>query len=255
MPLTRSHFPDSCFMRIPRSCSWTSLCIGGFLCAVFIVPPVVCGQDIVDRGLWLALFSQGELDIPATDTENLLWWYDTHARFFGGPFPEFQGIVRPGMGYKLSDNHSMWLGYAWVRDVLPELDVEENRIWQQWGWTEEFGDISTLWRSRLEQRFVSVGPQVGWRFRQLLRASKPLQNHPRLTWVAWDEIFFHLRNTDWGAVAGYNQNRVFVGMGVTPRAGSPWRTEVGYLYQQIDVPFDGANLSNHILSVNIYYNP
>ena len=123
----------------------------------------------------------------------------------------------------------MWLGYAWVRDVLPELDVEENRIWQQWGWTEEFGDISTLWRSRLEQRFVSVGPQVGWRVRQLLRASKPLENHPRLTWVAWDEIFFHLRNTDWGAVAGYNQNRVFVGMGVTPRAGSPWRTEVGYL--------------------------
>jgi len=245
-------------MTLPLPYCATGLAIATLcaaLCAHLSLPATARGADIHDHGFWLALFSQGELDLPATDTEKLLWWYDTHARFFGGQLPEFQGIVRPGMGYKLNDNHSVWLGYAWVRDILPALDVYENRIWEQWGWTEEFGDISTLARSRLEQRFVSVGPQVGWRFRQLLRASKPLQNHPRLTWVAWDEIFFHLRNTEWGAVAGYNQNRVFVGMGVTPRKGSPWRTEVGYLYQQINIPFDGANLSNHILSVNIYFNP
>ncbi|MFL2863152.1 MAG: hypothetical protein ACJ0BJ_11255 [Pirellulales bacterium] len=29
-------------------------------------------------------------------------------------------------------------------------------------------------------------------------------------------MFFHLRDTDWGAVTGYNQNRVFVGMGRIP---------------------------------------
>ena len=245
MTLPRRYFVQ----RIPVVTLWALFCLA------VLLPRTARSSDIVDHGLWLALFSQGELDIPATDTENLLWWYDTHARFFDGPFSEFQGIVRPGIGYRYNDNHSLWLGYAWVRDVLPDLEVEENRIWQQWGWTEEFGDIKTLWRSRLEQRFVSAGPQVGWRFRQLLRAAKPLKNHPRLTWVAWDEIFFHLRQTDWGAVPGYNQNRVFVGMGVTPRKGSPWRAEVGYLYQQIDIPFDGANLSNHILAVNLFFNP
>ncbi|HBK73086.1 MAG TPA: DUF2490 domain-containing protein, partial [Planctomycetaceae bacterium] len=106
-----------------------------------------------------------------------------------------------------------------------------------------------------EQRFVSAGAQVGWRFRQLVRAQKPLEHHSDLLWVAWDEIFLHLRDTDWGAVTGYNQNRVFVGMGRIPNKRSPWRTEIGYLYQQIDIPEDGADLNNHILSVNFYFNP
>jgi len=97
--------------------------------------------------------------------------------------------------------------------------------------------------------------EVGWRFRQLVRAQKPFEHHPDLLWVAWDEIFFHLRDTDWGAVTGYNQNRVFVGIGRIPNKRSPWRTEIGYLYQQIDIPEDSDDLNNHILSINFYFNP
>ena len=97
MTLPRHYFAH----RFAIGTLWTALCLA------LLLPGTAYSNDIVDRGLWLALFSQGELDIPATDTENLLRWYDTHARFFGGPFPEFQGIVRPGIGYQYNDNHSL----------------------------------------------------------------------------------------------------------------------------------------------------
>ena len=88
----------------------------------------------------------------------------------------------------------------------------------------------------------------------MIRLQRPFRGHDKLMWVAWDEIFFHLNNTDWGARTGYNQNRVFVGIGREPRLTGRRRTEIGYLYQQINVPEDGADLSNHILSVNIFLN-
>ena len=116
-----------------------------------------------------------------------------------------------------------------------------------------FGDVSAVFRSRLEQRFVSVGAQAGWRFRQMIRFQKPVAKNPRLLWVAWDEIFYHLRDTDWGARTGYNQNRIFVGLGRTASSNSRLRTEIGYLYQQIEIPEDGADLSNHILSINVFF--
>mgnify|MGYP002046651394 CR=1 FL=1 len=192
---------------------------------------------------------------PRIQSENSLWWPDAHWRYSGDDLVFIQGIIRPGIGRRLNDENSIWAGYAWIGERIPGFDIHENRFWQQWITTRQRGDVSFQFRSRLEQRFVSAGAQVGWRFRQLVRAQKPLEHHPDLLWVAWDEIFFHLRDTDWGAVTGYNQNRVFVGMGRIPNKRSPWRTEIGYLYQQIDIPEDGADLNNHILSVNFYFNP
>ena len=243
-----------CIPKSARSLSlnWLSGTLVFFLCAA---GPSALGQALVDEGIWTAYFSQGELNGPRIQSDNSLWWLDAHWRYSGDEFLFTQGIIRPGIGKRLNDENSIWAGYAWIGEQIPDFDIHENRFWQQWMTTRQRGDVAFQFRSRLEQRFVSAGAQVGWRFRQLVRAQKSLKHYPNLLWVAWDEIFFHLRDTDWGAVTGYNQNRVFVGMGRMPHKRSPWRTEIGYLYQQIDVPEDGADLSNHILSVNFYFNP
>ena len=217
-------------------------------CAPFV-------HAVQDAGIWTAYLSQGQFSGPRIQSDDALWWLDAHWRYSGDDFVFTQGIIRPGIGRRLNDKNSVWAGYAWIGERIPGFDIHENRFWQQWITTRQQGDVSFQFRSRLEQRFVSAGAQVGWRFRQLVRAQKPLEHHSDLLWVAWDEIFFHLRDTDWGAVTGYNQNRVFVGMGRIPNKRSPWRTEIGYLYQQIDIPEDGADLNNHILSVNFYFNP
>ena len=245
------------FCRITKaarslSLVWLSGTLVFTLCAA---SPSAFGQALVDEGIWTAYFSQGELNGPRIQSDNSLWWLDAHWRYSGDEFLFTQGIIRPGIGKRLNNKNSIWAGYAWIGEQIPGFDIHENRFWQQWITTRQRGDVSFQFRSRLEQRFVSAGAQVGWRFRQLVRAQKPLKHRSDLLWVAWDEIFFHLRDTDWGAVTGYNQNRVFVGMGRIPHKRSPWRTEIGYLYQQIDVPEDGADLSNHILSVNFYFNP
>jgi hypothetical protein len=211
--------------------------------------------QIQDTGLWLGAFSQGQFNPKGLEDARTRWWFDGNARFLGDEFELFQGVVRPGLGYQLTENQTAWLGYAWIGESLPDLSFHENRIWEQWSLTRDRGDVTMQFRSRLEQRFVSLGDDVGWRYRQMVRVQKPIERNPNLLWVAWDEVFFHLNNTDWGARTGYNQNRLFVGIGRTPPSRSGRRTEIGYLYQQIQVAEDGADLSNHILSINFFFSP
>lgn len=210
--------------------------------------------QIQDAGLWLGAFAQGELSSPSLRDKNARWWFDANTRFLGEDYPLLQSVIRPGIGRQLNDEQSVWVGYAWIGESIPGIDFHENRIWEQWGLTRDYSDMTVLFRSRLEQRFVSVGSDAGWRFRQMIRVQRPFMSHEKMIWVAWDEIFFHLNNTDWGAQTGYNQNRLFVGIGRKSRLTGHRRTEIGYLYQQIKVPEDGANLSNHILSINVFLN-
>ena len=230
----------------------------GILAVSCVLAPVLespAHGQIQDTGLWLGAFSQGQFNFKDLEDARTRWWFDGNARFLGDDFELFQGVVRPGLGYQLNEEQTAWVGYAWIGESLPDLTFHENRIWEQWTLTRERGDMTIQLRSRLEQRFVSLGDDVGWRFRQMLRLQKPIERYPNLLWVAWDEIFFHLNDTDWGARTGYNQNRLFIGLGRTPPTRSIRRTEIGYLYQQIQVAEDGADLSNHILSINFFLSP
>ncbi len=228
------------------------LAVSCVLASIFESPAQ--GQ-VQDAGLWLGAFSQGQLSPKGLEDARTRWWFDGNARFLGDDFELFQGVVRPGLGYQLTEEQTAWMGYAWIGESLPDLTFHENRIWEQWSLARDHGDVTIQLRSRLEQRFVSLGDDVGWRFRQMLRLQKPIERYPNLLWVAWDEIFFHLNDTDWGARTGYNQNRLFIGLGRTPPTRSSRRTEIGYLYQQIQVAEDGADLSNHILSINFFLSP
>ncbi len=164
-----------------------------------------------------------------------------------------QSIVRPGVGYSLSERATIWAGYGWIRtSPLASTDFDEHRIWQQLTWSRTSDLLKFAYRSRLEQRFVETGDDLGWRFRQLVRAQHELPSFPHLTLVTWDELFFHLNDTDWGAESGFNQNRVFAGFGWKCDLQSRWRTEIGYLNQAINVP--GRNDRNHhIVSINFYH--
>jgi hypothetical protein len=106
----------------------------------------------------------------------------------------------------------------------------------------------------LEQRLLETGSDTGWRFRQLVSVRRPIECEPRLSLVVWDELFIHLNDTDWGANAGFNQNRIFVGFGFKCDPDSPYRVEVGYLNQFVNRSA-GADLSNHLLSINFYWSP
>jgi hypothetical protein len=224
------------------------------IAAISIAPRAVVAQTTNDAGLWTAVLASGDLNLHAEDSK-WRWWFDGQMRFFDDNDGFGQSLVRPGVGYKLMDKLTVWSGYAWIHtNPDPSPNFEEHRIWQQVTWTHKFDPTTLDLRSRFEQRFVETGDDTGLRFRQSVALRRPVGFAPQFTWVATDEFFFHLNDTDWGARAGFDQNRAFLGVGWRPSPEHTWRVEVGYLNQFIDrnAPTD---VSNHLLSVNLYWNP
>ena len=224
----------------------------GWACVVFMClvggANTCLAQVTDDGGAWLALFSQGDVG-----ESRFRWWFDGHARFLDDTDGFNQSIVRPGFGYALTDHAAVWAGYGWIRtSPLVGPDFDEDRVWQQLTWSRRHEALTLALRSRLEQRFIETGSDTGWRIRQLVRLQHGLPASQHFTLVAWDELFIHLNDTDWGAESGFNQNRVFVGLGWTPGPKAKWRTEIGYLNQFIRRKSAGDRY-NHILSVNWFW--
>jgi hypothetical protein len=224
---------------------------------MFVAPGEAYGQTIDDTGQWLALFARGDLGHEGDGywSDRLKWWFDGHARFFDDTDGFGQSIVRPGIGYALTESAAVWMGYGWIRSSPGSgPDFDEHRIWQQLTWSTEFAPYTLGLRSRLEQRIVETGSETGWRFRQLVSLRRPVPCVPPLSLVVWDEAFFHLNDTDWGAESGFDQNRLFLGFGYKCDPDSPSRVEIGYLNQYVNRS-GRDDLSNHLLSMNFYWSP
>lgn len=207
-----------------------------------------------DTGLWTAVFAQGDLYFHAEDTK-WRWWFDSQLRFFHDDDGFGQSLVRPGVGYKLTDKLTVWSGYAWAyTEQGSSPGTNENRVWEQVTWSHDFNPTMLSLRSRFEQRFMENGDDTGLRFRQSFGLRRPISFAPKFTWVASDEVFFHLNDTDWGTRAGLDQNRTFFGVGWNPAPDHPWRLEVGYLNQFVNRS-TGDDTSNHLLTVNLFWNP
>jgi hypothetical protein len=223
-----------------------------FLVAAMLETSAARASTEHDKGLWLMIASQGAVDRDSPTLSRLRWWFDGHARFFEETDGYGQSIVRPGLGWAVTENSTLWFGYGWIRDSPAEgPDRDENRIWQQWTTSFSLAKAAFSWRSRLEQRFIEGKDDMGWRFRQFIKVIQPIAFGSHLRLVAYDEIFFALNDTDWGARAGFDQNRFFAGLSWQFVPGRS--VEVGYLNQFIQKS-GPENLMNNILSINFLVN-
>ena len=117
-------------------------------------------------------------------------------------------------------------------------------------WSSRLNQINFLSRTRLEQRFRDGGDDTGWRLRQFFKFTYPLPNKPSVSLVGYDEMFFALNNTDWGAKSGFDRNRLFLGAAWVLGKKGRW-AEIGYLNQYVNKA-SGRNLMEHILSVSVF---
>ncbi|MGE7414624.1 DUF2490 domain-containing protein [Methylobacterium tarhaniae] len=162
-----------------------------------------------------------------------------------------QLIVRPAIGWKISDSVTVYQGYARVENTpLGQRAFSEDRSFQQVGWEiGTFERVKLSSRTRFEQRFQTNGRDTGFRLRQMLRAAMPLTEEKRgVAAVAWTEAFVALNDTDWGARAGFDRIRTFVGLEL-PLQG-PSTLEVGYMNQTVHAPASRVTM-DHIISVNV----
>ena len=211
--------------------------------ALMLAPINLAAAD--DFQLWTAVSAKG----PVNEDGRFLVWFDGHARFRDDAGDLGVSILRPGLGWRLNRDLSVWAGYARVISRQENrADVEENRLWQQATYNvgEALGG-SVTGRSRLEQRFIDGGGDTGWRVRQSFRYSRPLIGTP-LSAVVSNETFIALNDTDWGAASGYDQSRNFVG--VNYKATDHLALESGYMLNHIRRE-NAADAFNHVVSVSL----
>ena len=96
---------------------------------------------------------------------------------------------------------------------------------------------------------METGSDVGWRFRQMFKASVPMAYD--FSFVLSDEYFANINKTNYGADEGFDQNRAFAGIGYN--FDKKIKTEIGYMNQYIRKP-NSADRMSDILSVNLYLN-
>jgi hypothetical protein len=205
-----------------------------------------------DGGSWLQIVGEGSLKAVDPKLEKGRIWLEGQSRFDDDWKHWYQGMVRAAVGYSLSDRATIWAGYTW----LPTQNVGKDYISQQDVWPAFRyvlpTDIGTFtFRTMVESNFLQ-GDDVRFRPRQMLRFMHPLDFEPRLSLIAWDEFFIRVNSTKSGGQSGFDQNRVFAGLGWS--FNQSFRAEAGYLNQYLDDATHTDNTMHHLIMGSLYIN-
>jgi hypothetical protein len=223
-----------------RACRRSSILVGLFL----LLSLELSAEQ--DAAAWLVTNVSTQLGQRAS--ANL----EIQHRFIDNASDFSQRLIRPSVTYRLNDTFTVTAGYA---HILTDLDgrqpFSENRPWQQLGYSiygNDYG-LNVSGRTRLEQRFVELGDDVGWRVRQMLRVELPFQEKGQTKGVLWNETFVGLNSTSWGQRNDLDQSRTFLGV-MTPVTENI-QVEAGYLNQWINRP--GEDLINHAFATYLNF--
>jgi Protein of unknown function (DUF2490) len=214
--------------------------LGGLLFSMMLVGERSArAQTRTETQYWSSALLMARITGEKPADPGISGWFDVHARFGED---RNTAIVRPAIGYRFSGLVSGWLGYAWTPTWIDDGPaLHEHRIWQQALVQGTEGILRYQIRPRLEQRFRADRDDVGVRFRLFLRSNWRLTSKFPLDIALWDELFLGLNETVWGQVAGYDQNRVFLGLSYTFGVA---RVEAGYL-NSVSRRLDGSWLIQH----------
>lgn len=210
--------------------------------ALMVATPAVAEED---GQAWGAILAQGSIK------GDLIFWAEAQTRFTDDASRLGQVILRPAIGLRLAKDTTAHLGYAYVRsDPATGAVTNEHRIWEQliFPIARNSRGLYVWGRSRIEQRFVEGRSDTGWRLRQFVRAQMPLRRGGKVSGVVFSEVFYAANTTDFGARAGLDQWRNFVGLSLP--VGKGLALEPGYLNQTIFRP--GPDRSNHIFSTTLF---
>ena len=230
-------------MRFPTRTS-VSAAIFVLICLL----PAAAQATEDDIGIW-AIFSTTDAFDTESGPSRWRYWFDAQARYFDIGSGVNQYVLRPGVGYDISSNMSVWAGYGYFHSRSASgATITENRFWQQLSWNvARMGGGELSMRARLEERSLSSGDDLGLVLRYMAKYVKPIGESKGIDLIFSLEPFFKLNDTDWGGDTGLGQVRTVIGVGwkLTPKAG----IETGYMNQYI-LRDNAGNLMNHIAVVN-----
>lgn len=210
-----------------------------FLLAVLLYAAPSTAQIISDGRVWWNVTAQER----AGTASPWRWYMEVQGRYRDGLSDFDQLILRPAVGYDITNRSSLWAGYGYTPGY-PETGgvFTENRAWQQYLWNGPALGGVVQSRTRVEQRSIEGNDALSWRFRQFGRITKPVSPRAGLAVVVWNELFVHVNDTS-RTPAGVDQNRLFVGVGISLAPSA--RLEVGYVNQAIRGGPAAAHRMNH----------
>jgi hypothetical protein len=212
-----------------------------------IVPAIAIATED-ETGLWAILSSTDAFE-TASGTSRWQYWFDAQLRFVDLGSGASQYVLRPGVGYDISDNMSVWAGYGYFHSrTASGATVTEDRYWQQLVWNVARLSGGTLsMRARLEQRSISRGDDLGWVLRYMAKFVRPIGDAEDVEMFFSIEPFFDLVDTDWAGQSGFRAIRTAAGIGwkLSPKL----TIETGYMHHYTHVD-NAENRANHLGVVN-----
>lgn len=216
------------------------------LISMLLQSGTVFSDPVEDGGYWFNLRLQGKLPI-----KNIYWNMDTSPRFRNeGKYIDAL-YLRPSIFYKPNPKTSIWLGHDTViGHPQGKPTYQESRWWEQFQYQfDPIANFTATNRMRLEERERADFHDTGYRLRQMVKISKPLNQHPNLSLSVYDEVFINIDDTDWGAKRGFDQNRLFLGMNW--KVNERCQLETGYLNQVVKKT--SRSLENHIIATALRF--
>lgn len=225
-----------------------------FFALLLLLGSVVFGQESPaadghvedDLGFWAPV----TLILPLDERKRLSAWVQVEPRLDDNLRGMHQLIVLPGVSYQLKD----WIALEGAYGYFPGWPESGGMLWehrliQQTTLSKKFGKLKTVLRARIEERFIETAEDPSVRNRYRLLLEHPIKHSPWYI-TGFDEFFINLNSPENGPKAGYDQNRVYLGIG--RYLGKKRLAQVDGGYQLVHQNFRGhPDLFRHIIMLRV----
>ncbi len=160
-----------------------------------------------------------------------------------------ENLLMGQVGYRLSRNASIWLGYAhdWIHP-LNGTAFQESRVYEDFLWQQNVAGFKLTSRTRMDERINQSSGASGYRARQFFKVSHSLPVKGLSAYIG-DEVLFYVDKNHFGK-RGFSENRLLAGFNY--QLTSAFGLNLGYLGQYVDTKH-GANLFTHNLLAGVSY--
>ncbi|MGV3512573.1 MAG: DUF2490 domain-containing protein [Novosphingobium sp.] len=184
-----------------------------------------------DTQLWLAATAM--VDVPRSEGRApLVVMADTQYRYFDDAARLGQNQFRGSLGIRVNRTTALSQGYVYTR-TSPSAGVvtHEHRPFQQamFRLAGNGKGTTVIGRTRIEERFLEGSGDMALRARQWVRVNAPLGGG--FVAIGTGELFVNVNSAEWGPRAGFDQFRIYGGIGVPVARGL--LIEAGYMNQYV----------------------
>jgi len=192
------------------------------LAFLFMLPIFVGAQDS-NFGNWMIYFGNKKF--------NSKWnlHHEVQYRNYNAIGDLEQLLLRTGLGYNLSENNNILLGYGYIlsenysANTDDKIKVNEHRIYQQFITKQKFKGIALQHRYRFEQRIVEDDFKLRFRYFLGVNIALSQKETAKFYLSAYNEIFLNTKTSI------FDRNRLYGGLGYKINDGL--RVELGYMNQ------------------------